>query len=57
MQETYHIDSTPELKTARSLMLWGIGIYIVGSILGIVTDNLSALIWLIGIVIRTHWLV
>lgn len=51
MQETYHIDNTPELKTARSLMLWGIGIYIVGSILGIVTDNLSALIWLIGIVI------
>lgn len=51
MQETYHIDNTPELKTARSLMLWGIGIYIVGSILGIVSDNLSALIWLIGIVI------
>ncbi|WP_394954424.1 hypothetical protein [uncultured Helicobacter sp.] len=51
MQETYHIDSTPELKTARSLMLWGIGIYIVGSILRIVSDNLSALIWLIGIVI------
>lgn len=57
MQETYHIDNTPELQSARSLMLWGIGIYIVGNIFGIVTDTLAALVMLVGIVIRTHWLV
>lgn len=56
MQETYHIDNTLELKSARNLMLWGIGIYITGNIFGIVTD-LGGLVMLIGIVIRTHWLV
>ncbi|WP_394908703.1 hypothetical protein [uncultured Helicobacter sp.] len=50
MQETYHIDNTLELKSARNLMLWGIGIYITGNIFGIVTD-LGGLVMLIGIVI------
>lgn len=50
MQETYHIDNTLELKSARNLMLWGIGIYITGNIFGIVTDR-GGLVILIGIVI------
>ena len=50
-EHTYHINSTPELKTARSLMLWGIGIYIVGNLFGIVSDALGGLAMLVGIVV------